>query len=194
VELSEQQKKGIGVALNEATLSGAELDTDRRIAGLTFSVLTLPKEGQSQEDSRIQIILKPVSRVAASLRTGIRNNPSEVQPLKIEQLLEAIGTFKSPIYGWDFIDVEKKEFSILKNKLSLDWRSGIEGNKHTLSLFQEAPNRVLDLCFWFDSMDVFTAQGTRIELDDFIDGGQRWWDGLHSGDLGTVGSGITPLK
>jgi hypothetical protein len=42
MHLSQEDIDGIGIALNEATLLGAEVDPERALAGLTFSVLSLP--------------------------------------------------------------------------------------------------------------------------------------------------------
>ena len=44
-------------ALNESDLLGVEIDPDRRLAGATFRVLTLPTEGMPPEDRRVQLLL-----------------------------------------------------------------------------------------------------------------------------------------
>lgn len=48
MDLSDDQRHDLNVALNEATLIGVELDTQRRAAALTFAVLTLPPDDVSQ--------------------------------------------------------------------------------------------------------------------------------------------------
>ncbi|MGH2848543.1 MAG: hypothetical protein ACRDL0_21490, partial [Thermoleophilaceae bacterium] len=76
IELTEEQKNGIGVALNEASLVGIEVDQERRWAGVTLAVLTLPPEGGPEpQDPRVKLILSPVGRLAASLRLGHWDDP-----------------------------------------------------------------------------------------------------------------------
>jgi hypothetical protein len=43
--LSAEEKKSLGVALNEAMLLGVELDPARCLAAATLAVLTLPEAG-----------------------------------------------------------------------------------------------------------------------------------------------------
>lgn len=196
MRLTEEEKHGLSVALNEATLLGVEIDTDRKLAAATFSVLTLPEEGSPPNDPRVQFIFFPVGRVAASLRLGRWNNPeAEVVPFQIEELLSVVKGFGGlPIYGWEFFDVHEKDFVRWSDRLSFDYSSGPEGLEHSILLFQEGPDRHLDLCLWFDTLEVKDPQGKEIKLMDFIVGGKRWWDGLYSGDERTSSSGIIPLK
>lgn len=41
MEITEEQRYGLGVALNESTLLGVEVDPERGIGAATLSVLTL---------------------------------------------------------------------------------------------------------------------------------------------------------
>ena len=61
-------------------------------------------------------------------------------------------------------------------------------------MFQEGPNRHLELMIWFDTLRVSTPDLREIPIDEFIAGGRRWWDGLHRGDLRTQDRGIYPLN
>jgi hypothetical protein len=70
----DELRNDLGVALNESDLLGFEVDPDRRLAGATFRVLTLPREGMPPEDRRVQMLFRPVGRVAASLRNGFWND------------------------------------------------------------------------------------------------------------------------
>jgi hypothetical protein len=194
MEISKEQTAGLGVALNEATLLGAEIDIDRRLAGITLSVLTLPLEGPPPLDSRIQMLLSPVGRVAASLRNGLWNDPNaKVVRFEIDQLLEVVEGFKEPIYGWKFFDVED-DFEEWKDRLSFDRCLGEGGRCHSLSLFQEGADRHLDLCIWFDDMEIRDASGRVLQLNEFIAGGERWWNAMSEGDARTEGAGIYPSK
>src|SRR5262245_24355446 len=111
MEISDEQRVGLGVALNEADLLGVEVDATRRLAAATFRVLTLPVEGPEPEDRRVQLLLRPVGRVAASLREGRWDDPhAEVVPFALPDLLATVQTFGGQsLYGWEFIDVHEKE-------------------------------------------------------------------------------------
>jgi hypothetical protein len=196
MNLTEEQIQGLGIALNEATLLGMEVDTDRRIAAATFFVLTLPEQGEPPDDARVQFIFSPVGRVAASLRLGRWDDATaEVVRFPIEELLPVAHSFGGlPIYGWEFFDAHDKDFPRWADRLSVDWRDGADGLSHSITLFQEANNKHLDICLWFDSFVIKDSQGQGLQLEEFIAGGQRWWDGLYSGDSRTSNQGIIPLK
>ena len=190
--LSAEQKTDLNVALNEATLLGTEVDPARRTAALTLSVLTLPADGPAPVDDRVQVILHPVGRVAASLRLGRWDDvEAKVVPFEITELLAIVESFKVPIYGWEFFDRDE-DFEEWENRLSLDRRLGDEGMSQSITLFQAADERHLDLRIWFDSLRVNDPTGRRLDLAEFVAGGKRWWDGLYSGDHRTGGRGIFP--
>jgi hypothetical protein len=196
MRLTEEEKQGLSIALNEATLLGVEVDTNRQLAAATFSALALPEEGSPPDDPRVQFIFVPVGRVAASLRLGRWDDPqAEVVPFSIEELLSVVQSFGGlPIYGWEFFDIDDKDFVRWSDRLSFDYRSGAEGFTHSILLFQEGHDRHLDICLWFNELEIKDSQGNDILLREFIEGGKRWWDGLYSGDARTSGSGIIPLK
>jgi hypothetical protein len=188
VTLSRAEIDGLGVAFNEATWLEAEIDEARRIAAITLDCLTLPPEGPAPEDSRVQVLLRPVGRVCA-----VHLSPTgSVLPLVLSQLLPTVQSFGGmPIYGWQFVDVAFTQPA----QCSLDLSLGSDGLTHNLYLFQEAgiPGD-LDLWIWFDELSLHRADGTSVRLDDFIGGGRRWWDGLYAGDPRTAGKGVAPLK
>jgi len=180
MDLSEEQRHDLDVALNEATLIGAEISTENRAAWLT-RVLTLPPDdGPSPDDNRVQVLLGPVGRLAASLRGGRWDDASApVEEFAVQRLLEIVMSFEGlAIYGWEFFDrPEADNFSAWRDRLSLDWRSAPAGLSHTLDLFQEGFDRHLDLRIWFDELRVFTPEHEELALDEFAAGGVRWWTG-----------------
>jgi hypothetical protein len=197
MDLSEEERHDLNVALNEAMLIGAEVDAEHRAASLTFAVLTLPADdGPPPQDDRVQLVLGPVGRLAASLRNGSSDDAgAPVEEFAIDQLLEVVMSFKGlAVYGWEFLDrPERDNFNEWSDRLSLDWRSAPGGLSHTLDLFQAGHDRHLDLRIWFDEMRVFTPEYEEITLDEFAAGGVRWWDGLYANDPRTAGHGIAPL-
>jgi hypothetical protein len=177
---------GLGVAMNEARLLGAEVDVPGRRAGVTLSVLSLPPEGDEPEDPRVQILLSPVGRVWAG-----RAKEGAIRSFGVEQFLSVVQEFGGlPIYGWEFFDTAFEE----RQESSLDLRiSTEEGLSHHLSLVQAGgPSDALKFTIWFDALELRRPTGEAIGIADFIAGGRRWWDGLHSGDPRTSGHGIFP--
>jgi hypothetical protein len=196
MSLSQEQIHGLGVALNEASLLGLEVSPERRFAAATFAILTLPELGPPPQDSRIQFQFHGVGRVAASLRNGRwddRNAPVVVFPL--ERLLEKVQGFHGlSISGWEFFDVHEKEFPKWSDRLSFDCRCSNADSQHSIILFQDGRDRILDICLWFDELTIHSPSGGIISIDDFIAGGKRWWDALYAGDERASGHGIVPLK
>lgn len=196
LQMTSAEAEGLGIALNEATLLGVEIDPSRRIAAVTLRVLTLPEDGPPPADSRLQLLLQPVGRIAASLRGGRWDDPAApVLPLKEGDVLTASQSFGClPIYGWRFFDLPGEDFKRWSSRLSLDSRLGMDGHRHTITLFQEGNDRHLDLRIWFDDLEFRTTDGCRIGLIEVIEGGKRWWDRMYAGDPRTHGCGIMPLR
>jgi hypothetical protein len=64
-----------------------------------------------------------------------------------------------------------------------------------LELFQAAGSgrpRHLDVRVWFSTLRITHRSGDEVPLQEFIDGGVCWWDGLYAGDPRTGGKGIGP--
>ena len=195
--LSNDLKSALGVALNEASLLGLEFDAQSRLARAMFAVLSLPSgDGSMPADPRVEILLSNVCRVAASLRGGRWNDvTAPVLPMTVADLPGVVRSFGGlPVYGWEFFDTGEKALAQWGDRLSLDWRTDSRGRcPHSLALFQDGMTRHLDVCLWFEQIEVRTATGEPIPLDDFAAGGKRWWDAFHSRDPRTQGLGMMPL-
>ena len=196
MRLSQEQIHGLGVALNEASLLGLEVSGERRLAAATFAVLTLPQTGPPPQDARVQFQFHGVGRLAASLRNGRWDDAkAPVETFPLERLLEVVQSFRGlPIYGWEFFDVHDKAFSKWADRLSLDFRCSFGASEHSIMLFQDGGDRILDICIWFDELTIHHPCGSIINIEDFIAGGKRWWDGLYAGDERVSGHGIFPAK
>lgn len=195
MELTRERIQALGVALNEATLVGVEIDEQQRGVGVTFSVLTLPQTGPAPQDTRVQFVLFPVGRVIASLRNGDWNDvDAEILQVAPEELLTVVQSFGGqPVYGWNFFDVRDDAKEHWIDQLSLDWGAREDGMEHTLTLFQEGVERHLDLRIWFDAFVICDPYGNQIEVEEFCAGGQRWWRAFNEGDPRTRGAGLSTL-
>ncbi len=196
MELTKEVAEGLGVAFNEATVLGVELIPSERRAGVTLELLTLPEVGPPPEDTRVQLRMEPVGRLAASLRLGLWNDPTaQVVPFEIGDLLETVRSLGClPVYGWEFFDQHERDFTTWSDRLSLDWKSGRDGMAHSFLLFQEGNNRHLDICVWFDSFEIVNPSGDLLKVEDVIAGGERWWKAFHASDPRTEGRGLVPMR
>lgn len=189
--LTPERCDALGVALNEATLLGVEIDEAQRGVGVTFSVLTLPKSGPAPSDTRVQFVFQPVGRVIASLRKGSWNDArAEIESFAASEMNAVVQSFGGvPVYGWKFFDVDETESWL--DQPSFDWGSREDGMQHHLTLFQEGHERHLDLRIWFDRFVICDPYGNQLSIDEFCAGGQRWWKGFNEGDPRTEGQGLT---
>jgi hypothetical protein len=195
--ISKELLDGLGLAFNEATLLGAEVDTDRRLAAVTLDILMLPDSGPAPADSRIQVMLHGVSRVAASLRNGLWNDATaSAVPFALGDLLSVVQSFGGcAVYGDDFFDVHEAELEKWHNRFSLDVRLASEEAEHSLSLFQEGGrDRHLDLCIWFQDLTLHDASGGLAPVAEIIESAHRWWKAFRENDPRTTDRGLIPLK
>ena len=194
--LTSAQKDGLGVALNEATLLHVEISEPTRTARIRFAALSIGVN-ESTASASVTLVLHPVGRVVASLREGRWDDPgAAVTPFALTQLPTVLKSFGGlPVYGWEFFDTAGKELALWGARLSLDWQSeGRGGNTHSLALFQDGHTRHLDLCFYFDELEIENDAGQHVPLDVFVAGGQRWWEAFRDGDPRTRDSGMFPLQ
>ena len=179
MRFSDQQLSAFGVALNEATLLAVEVNPELRRAVVTIELpvagTDLTIDGRltaDADDRRMQLVLEPIGRVAASLRHGHWDDPRALEePLELEQLEEVVADFDgAPIYGWEFIDVDDDEgFDRWYDRLSFDWSTGDDGTDHTLDLSQaHGVTRHLDLRLWFDVLTMFGPGEHQVSLKAFL--------------------------
>ncbi len=192
---SEEQKVGLNTAFNEAAIIGAEFDPATRRLGLTLGVVSVNPDGTVPDDRRVVVILSPIGRLWASLRNSRwDDDAAKAVTLTADQLLETVQSFQAQsIYGWEFFDCDDSSTDRWKNRLSLNYENGTDGLKHTLDLFQDGGNRILDLRVWFDDIAFFTPSYQPLAIEDFIAAGNRAWDAItHDKNIQDT-FGIYPL-
>lgn len=193
MEVTSAVAEGLGQALNESSWIAADIHVPEAVVDLVLDVLTLPESGPAPDSSRRLLRLTGVSRVVASYRMASWDDdaapPAPLEPDALTQLIDDLG--RLPIYGWEFIDKDDEQFDRWHNRLSFDVVSSGAGS-HTLDLFQDGGDRILDFRAWFDELTVLDESGVEISLPEFIAGGTRWWDGMYAGDPRTEGVGIYP--
>lgn len=193
MELDQATCCGLGVALNEADLVDVVVDPAHRTATVT---LLAPHLSAATGWRTIQLLLSPVVRVAASLRRGAWNDErAATQAFDLADLSAVVRSFGAQaIYGWEFFDQPASSRASWADRLSFDWRvAGPAPARHTLDLFQEGPARHLDLCLWFDDLEILDERGLRLDVADFVAAGTNFWQALQRRDPQVVGRGLFPL-
>ncbi|MVU79786.1 hypothetical protein GPX89_21395 [Nocardia sp. ET3-3] len=188
--------KGLNLALSEATCLGIDVDTENATLRLELDVLTLPEDGPPPADCDIYLTLTGVSRVACSLRRQRWDDLEPVVlPLTLDGLHDAVNSFGGgALHGWDFLDLSDSSWSQWKKLLSFDTELRDTPGEHMMEFSQEEgiDPRELDLRIWFDGVEVTDKQGTPIPLQQFIDGGVRWWQAHDAGDPRTQRPDVVP--
>ena len=58
-------------------------------------------------------------------------------------------------------------------------------------MFQDIQGKAhLDFRAWFSDLSVLDSAGQRLDLDEFIAGGMRWWDAMYAGERSDLAPGI----
>ncbi len=185
------------VALNEADVLDIRVDPTGREARLLIRVLTLPEVGPEPADRRVVLVLRRIGRIVASMRHGRWDDQeAEVEALTLEQLSPTLRSFGgSAIYGWSFFDTSSESRAHWFHRLSLDVTFDSDASEHSLAVFQEpaqGPDRILDLCIWFNDLTVLDSRGSEIPLQEFGDGARRWWAAMRARDPRVGGHGVVP--
>lgn len=195
MEINEDLRHRIGLALNEATLLGVEFDKENDKVSCSFSLIAMDENGAVKEDNRLLFIFKSVGRFVASYRNGHWDDKeAEIQKFEPDKILEVVQSFQGlSIYGWDFINCEDDDFNTWKDRLSFDYSTNNRnGLKNTIDLFQEGGDRHIDIRIWFNDFDILTSKYEPVELEKFLENGKRGWDAVYSNSDKMSKFGIIP--
>jgi hypothetical protein len=198
MKITEEIKKGLGLALNEAVIHGIEFHREKRIVSCTFGVVMMSKDGSIPDENRHLFVFSSIGRLVASLRNGSWNDKNAtVEHFEPDKLLEVFNTIgHQTIYGWDFINCGDDRFNSWKDRLSFDYKieDGI-GCANTIDLFQEyGGTKHLDVRLWFDDFEIYTPSYVKVSLKSFIENGKRGWDAIYAGDERMLKYGIVPMR
>lgn len=202
--LEELDTAGLNTALSEATCLGATVDTQAKRLHLDIEVQTLPEPGDisptgdsTTEHMRVRLTFEGVTRVAASLRSQRWNDlDPRVLPLELSGLGEAITSFDGGrLHGWEFIDIDDSGWALWSELLSFD--TVIDSRRiarHVLEFSQEegVSPRELDVRVWFDTVEVYRADGRAVPLPELVSAARRWWAAHDAGDPRAFHPGIVP--
>ena len=62
-----------------------------------------------------------------------------------------------------------------------------------MRVFQGDADRDLETRIWFDAFVIRDATRREVSIEEFMEGGKRWWDAFYANDPRTGGHGLFPL-
>jgi hypothetical protein len=195
MQIDEELRHRIGLALNEATLLGVEFDKEKNLVACSFALVAMDKDGNVPKDNRLIFIFNPVGRFVASYRNGHWDDKNAVvEKFEPTEILEIIKRFNGQaIYGWDFVNCGNKDFDTWKDRLSFDYSTSDNiGFTNTIDLFQEDGNKHIDLRIWFDNFEILTPNYEPVDLEEFLENGKRGWDAVYANNDKMGNFGIIP--
>jgi hypothetical protein len=180
-DITQDIKKGLNLALNEAIIVGLDFDDKCSTVYVTFYPIAVQKDGTVPYDNRFLFAFRNVGRIASSLTLE-----PETKAIKFDtnDLSDKMSEFKNEsIYGWEFIDnAEELVFKQWKDNMSFDKvLSDTFDKQHTIDLFQEDKysQKTIDIRIWFDKIEMFDSDLKPFDTQTFIDNGKRGWDKLY---------------
>lgn len=195
MQIDEELRHRIGLALNEATLLGVEFDKEKNLVACSFALVAMDKDGNVPKDNRFLFIFKPVGRFVTSLRNGHWDDKdATIDYFEPNDILTKIKSFNGQsIYGWDFVNCGDEDFNEWKDRLSFDYSTGETiGLANTIDLFQEGFERHIDIRIWFDDFEILTPKYEPVDLEEFLENGKRGWDAVYANNNKMGNFGIIP--
>ncbi|KAA0024744.1 hypothetical protein [Antrihabitans cavernicola] len=196
MELSDEQRHGLNTALSEATYVGLTIDEAAATVRVELQVLALPAEGPATENRTVILALTGVGRIAASLRKkDWYDEDPIVEPLDLAGIDAAVRSFGGgALHGWEFFDLPDSSWTQWRELLSLDTKVSDQPADHVVELYQQdgVGPRELDMRIWFTDVSIRNDGDADIPLQDFIDGGARWWDAHDHNDPRAVTAEVAP--
>ena len=195
MQIDEELRHRIGLALNEASLLGVEFDKEKNLVACSFVLVAMDKGGNVPKDNRLLFIFKPVGRFVASLRNGHWDDKdATIDYFEPNDILTKIKSFNGQsIYGWDFVNCGDEDFNEWKDRLSFDYSTGETiGLANTIDLFQEGFERHIDIRIWFDDFEILTPKYEPVDLEEFLENGKRGWDAVYANNNKMGNFGIIP--
>jgi len=113
--------------------------------------------------------------------------------LTLNQLTSEVASFGGlALYGGEFFDVAPPDTMASQRQLDVAFLDS--PSAHSIYLFQQNSQKVLDLWIWFDHLEFRDRRGILLLPESLVAEAKRWWDALAVGDPRTARAGIYPIK
>ena len=194
VQLLDQNRDRLGVALNEAEVVGVRLLDEPGAIGVMLHVAALPEFGEIDRDARRTLVLRGVDQVRVMLRLDMAGDglgePIPLSGLDSVDAFFASLSFGGSMYGWDFFD--RADFTQdWPSPPSLQLTLSDQHPSHTFDWFMDHCGRVedgqlriylIEGTVGFNEISIQRATGDDQLLETFIDEGVRWWQAFQDHD------------
>ena len=161
---------------------------------ILLTVLSRDETGEETSDPRRTLRLAGCSRLAASYRAGTGKTLRRRCCRSIWRGCDRAAAPERwrPVYGWEFVDSPRSERAFRSWRAAAQPRPSMSGRGgHHLTLFQDLGGvHHLDVRVWFADVSVLDGSGRRLDLDEFIAGGVRWWEAMYAGERSDLAPGI----
>lgn len=194
-EMKSETQMGLNALLHESTLEDIAVDTDAAVTVCTLTVTARPKVGPGPGNP-CTLRLNHVSRVRAALVNPDGSTPPTGMPeIPISELNRLIRP-DHPQMGFDFIDSGRLD--IFNGLPIVDWRGIATDATHTCTFFygvrsSRGQDAVLLIRIWFDSFDLWSANGQSIEVDPYFDPDALGREGIRVVRVPSASEGVSPL-
>lgn len=135
-------------------LWGAELDAKFRVLALTIEPSADSHPDPEATDRRLQVLLHPVSAIAASLVQETDEGPTVLRFTE-EQLPDVVAALGGPVPSGPVLADAPVDLNAVRERLSLHGQATVgDGVTHHLHLHAAAEDLTLDLWASFDTMEL----------------------------------------
>ena len=110
----------------------------------------------------------------------------ELSPVEMDDLGALVRSFEDqPVFSFESITIPYMADFVdsITSPSSFYWNSSLGNGADTFTLTR-TDDRILELCAWFDYLEIRDDRGVEIEIEEFIAGSRRYWEGMEGeGDL-----------
>lgn len=144
--------------LRSGPVWGAEIDTRYRVLALTIEPSAGDHPDPDVADRRLQVLLHPVSTVAASLVQDTGDGRTVLE-FGEDQLPDVVATLGGPVPVGDPLPDAPPDLDAIADRLSLRGRASTgDGTTHHLHLALESEDLVFELWASYDTAEVHTPE------------------------------------
>lgn len=189
MNIDKKQKDGLDLAFNESTINYVGIESDS--VEILLSCISMNADKEFPDDNRLKIVFSDYGRIAISYRKGTWDDENaEIEEIKPDELKSKFdGLILDSMYGWEFINLEEKQFTDWSDKISLDKINNLNwSDMNTIDLFAEQVGKdeiTIDIRIWFNDFRVFDFKNAELSKKEFAENAQRGWNQMYETGIET---------
>ena len=189
MNIKKKQKDGLDLAFNESKINYVGIESNS--IEVLLDCISMNSNKEFPDDNRLKIVFSDYGSIAVSYRKGNWDNENaEIEKIKPDELkLKFDGLILDSMYGWEFINLEEKQFTDWSDKISLDEINNSNwSDMNTIDLFAEQVGKdeiTIDIRIWFNDFRVFDFKNTELSKKEFAENAQRGWNQMYETGIET---------